>query len=170
MDIMKLKVLLNVNLVTINVILVLQTETTVPDVKEILSELLNQLVTVLMDIMMMVSITNYVYLVVGNVLPVKVLLITVLIVEKTDLILKLQNVHVHSNLDIMKFKCKLIVHHVLQNVTSVLNMPSVKDVKPDLTEKVFQNVHVKMDIMNKELNVYHVLGHVEDVLELPPPV
>jgi hypothetical protein len=153
MDIMKLMVLLNVKLVTINVIPVLQTKTTVPDVQEILSELLNQIVTVLMDIMMMVKKTNYVYLVVGNVLPVKVLLITVLTVEKTELMLKLQNVHVHSNLDIMKFKCKLIVHHVLQNVTSVLNMPSVKDVKLDLTEKVFQNVHVKMDIMNKAYSV-----------------
>lgn len=78
------------------------------------------------------------------------MLITVLIVKKTEKMLTLQNVHVHSLLDIMKSHYKLIAHHVLQNVTPVLIIIPVSSVKPDLTELVSQNVHVKTDTSNKD--------------------
>jgi hypothetical protein len=55
----------------------------------------------------------------GNVSPVKDLLITVLIVKKTELMLKFQNVHVHSTMDSMKLKNKLIAHLVIQLVKPV---------------------------------------------------
>lgn len=78
------------------------------------------------------------------------MLITVLIVKKTEKMLTPQNVHVHSLLDIMKSQCKLIAHHVHQNVTPVLITTPVLSVKPDLTELVSQNVHVKTDTSNKD--------------------
>jgi hypothetical protein len=78
------------------------------------------------------------------------MLITVLIVEKTEMILIYQTVHVHLLLDIMKSHYKLIAHHVLQNVTNVLIITLVDLVKLDLTELVSQNVHVKTDTLNKD--------------------
>jgi hypothetical protein len=78
------------------------------------------------------------------------MLITVLIVKKTEMMLKLQDVHVHSLPDIMKSHYKLIAHHVLQNVTNVLIITLVDLVKLDLTELVSQNVHVKTDTSNKD--------------------
>jgi hypothetical protein len=149
---------INVSLVILN--------STVPDVQKTLSELLFQIVIVLMDIMMMVLI-NSVYLVVGNVLPVLEMLTTVLIVEKIELMLKLQIVHVHLMLDSMKSHSKLIVHHVPQDVKPVLNITFVKSVKLILTDLSFQLVHVLMDIMKMVGFVNHVLGHVLPVVLTP---
>lgn len=149
---------INVSLVILNSI--------VPDVQETLSELLFQIVIVLMDIMMMV-LTNSVYLVVGNVLPVLVMLTTVLIVEKTELMLKSQIVHVHLLKDSMKSHYKLIVHHVPQDVKPVLNITFVKSVKLTLSDLSFHNVHVMMDTMKKVGFVNHVLGHVLPVVLIP---
>jgi hypothetical protein len=77
------------------------------------------------------------------------LLITVLIVKKTELMLKFRNVHVHLLMEIMKFHYKLIVHHVAQDVTLVLNITFVKSVNLTLSELIFQIVIVLMDIMKK---------------------
>lgn len=123
--------------------------TSVPNVQKTLSEPFSQIVDVLLDIMMMV-LTLYVYLVDGNVKPVLVMLITVLIVKKTEMMLTPQNVHVNSLLDIMKSHYKLIAHHVPPDVTPVLIITPVLSVKPDLTELVSQNVHVKTDGLNKD--------------------
>jgi hypothetical protein len=78
------------------------------------------------------------------------------------------NVHVHSTKDIMKLLNKLIAHHVLQFVKPVLSIIHVLPVKLTLSDMKLQCVHVKMDIMNLDMTVYLVNGHVLNVpLKLP---
>lgn len=162
-DIMKLvKNKPNVKLVTINVALVTVLLLTVMNVvvkKDI--TLLN--VGALMDTMIMVSI-KIVNHVLSNVKLVQELLITVMNVKKTEV--QSQIVTVHSLVDIMKLKVKLIAHHVTQDVKPVQFIIHVKPVKLTLTDILHQNVHVWMVSLKSILNVSHVLINVLLVLDL----
>jgi chromate transport protein ChrA len=121
-------------------------------------------VVLLVGITKKVPKTHVVNNVLHNVTLVLIEMITVLIVKKTESMLKFLNVHVQCKMDSMKSICKLIVHHVIQLVLPVPYTSHVFHVNKTLTELPHQNVHVKMDISKKVSNVLPVLIHVLPVL------